>query len=325
MKIKVNTSMKFTPADMNPNAMIATNNPMMGAADIFDTHTPPQDEVSARKRMAETEASTPSIDPSDYRARLLAESTHNPFYPVEVTGDVLHGPDSFGPAGPIPLLLKTIIMGGSIMLLVIGRDKDVEHLHDSWANVTLLVSTVYVCSSWFHTVCSCFATIESHEIDFLQNITWALYTIAGPGEIMVFLLYFALHIFGNNDDDTKDVNAYEEDIVEKWPSTVWVHAIAMFVVLVEGLIINRIPIRLLHFGIPAVYSGCYFVWSIFWVIRDVIGDHGGDAIVATIVFFVLTPIAFAIVYGLSLPSRRYSHTLNQRFDAMIDHLDYVKV
>lgn len=270
--------------------------------------TPPVTSNAAIK--SELTPSTPyTVDDQSIWSRLQAELKHNPFYPVEVTGDVLHGPDSFAPTGPLPLFGKTLVTAGCIALLVLGRVDPVDVL-DSWANMTLWLSTIYLCSSWLNTVYNSLKTQEPTDITFLQQISWALYAIVGPCEIVVFSVFFAM-------------NLLDEEV--HLGDTIKVHALTMVIVLVEGLVINRIPLRALHSVLLDIYTGIYFVLAMIARNQDVIGNHGLETKVTALICFVFGPVSFVAVYAFSLGHRKYSHTLARRYDGSEVSDSYVQV
>lgn len=234
-----------------------------------------------------------------FTQRLTAELTHPAFYPMEVTGDVLHGPNTFGPTGPLNLLSKTLVLGASLCVAYMGRIKDTGALLDILANVTLLVSVIYIFMSWSHTAQGSFSAEKPIEISFLQKITWVFYVIAAPAELVIATSYVDLDIM----DEDENVNVHMN-------TTVLSHAGMAALLLFEGMVINRIPIRALHGVIFATYMAIYFAGTMLQLFGDVMGDYQDDAIKAAEIFFLMTPLAFLAVYGLSFPFRRYSLTLD---------------
>jgi hypothetical protein len=94
-------------------------------------------------------------------------------------------------------------------------------------------------------------------------------------------------------------------------------------VLIDGLMVNRVPVRLKHFPVVFVMTLLYLIWSIIQnlvvennpnfdddddALYDVLSwkkDPKSAAIVAVIVLMVVSPTIFMIVWGISLCSRRY--------------------
>jgi hypothetical protein len=247
--------------------------------------------------------------------RFCAELKHPAFSPQEVTGQVIHGPQSFSPAGSCTLLAKTIPMAWTVSLLVLGlfgSEPPRAFFFAYLTNVTLLTATVYFLISWWNslvaTACSAMTSSQtSPNIHLMHKIVWALFAVAAPAEIVVTVGYWAMDW-----DGTMETALDYQNIM--------VHGGAMILVLIEGLAINRIPLRLRHFGLLVLYMMAYLVWtlihaftmigdptsqdddSIYEGVLDWKSDPLTTAGYAALFIFGLAPVSFLLVYGMSLYS-----------------------
>jgi len=96
---------------------------------------------------------------------------------------------------------------------------------------------------------------------------------------------------------------------------VFEHGILAFIVLIDGNIISRIPLRLKHGLSYQAYNFTYLTWTVLFAlstaskspIYDVLdwnNDPSGAATVASIVLLVICPLIFVFCWWFSLPRRR---------------------
>jgi hypothetical protein len=169
------------------------------------------------------------------------------------------------------LILSDIIMGWAVI-----ADNPGFYLAyvTHW---TLLISFFYMTLSLLHAMtiptshCCCFCNSSSsssssssnHDPPYNNNIhnneewsssvscriklTWALFTVSAHAEILVTLLFWLL--------------VYDSSSAISYP-TIMSHGIVLLLVIIDGLVINRIPIRIKHFWFCSLYYLLYIVWSI---------------------------------------------------------------
>jgi hypothetical protein len=180
--------------------------------------------------------------------RFCAEFKHPAFAAEEVTGQVIHGPQSFSPAGTCTLLGKTIITAWTVSTLVLGFFSSTSPRAFYFAyltNVTLAITALYLLLSWWNSlVATTYSTSTSPNIHPMHTIVWALFAVAAPAEIVVTVGYWAM------DWDGTMLTAF--DYVN-----IMVHGGVMILVLAEGLVLNRMPLRLRHYGLLVLYMLAY--------------------------------------------------------------------
>lgn len=272
--------------------------------------------------------------------RINTELRHPPFSAEEpvTNGAVLHGPNTFGPNGRWFLFTKTVLVIWTITVMVDGilstpssskNDGSIAIPHVFyWAYLThwtLTMSLFYLVTSWYHTLHSTTSSNLSLQIQrpfghdsandtksltWFHKLTWMLFVIAAPGEIVVALGYWGLEWDGTA----------ESALVY---SNVMVHGVIVAVVLVDGFVLNRIPLRLTHAMFLLLYLSAYLVWTVVYETLDIdnpwtTDDDGnmyddhlyralqwqddllGTMIAAAQLLFVAVPVAFTVVWGLSL-------------------------
>lgn len=101
----------------------------------------------------------------------------------------------------------------------------------------------------------------------------------------------------------------------------------MIICLVEGLVVNRIPLRIQQIVFPMIIAVLYLTWTLIHALLLNVGnpnvngtDGDDDAIyqsiswkrrpvaalmIATLTVVVVVPFLFMVTYVLSLPMRRY--------------------
>lgn len=243
--------------------------------------------------------------------RLRAETKHRAFDPKEaILGQVINGPASFAPNGRWPLLAKTLLFGWTTSVMVDGLlDYDPVSFYPAYlTNVSLIITVIYFFSSWLNTVQSTLSSssLDNTSVTFWHNISWALYALAAPAEIIVTAGYWGMEW-----DGSMAVIGYRN---------IMVHGGVLLLVLFEGSFVNRIPLRLRHFAFLVFYLIGYFVWTLIHSVLEIGNpttpedddslyavlqwktDPLSTAKIAAIFMFVLAPIAFGTVYGLSLYS-----------------------
>ncbi|KAL7518710.1 hypothetical protein ACHAWX_003520 [Stephanocyclus meneghinianus] len=143
----------------------------------------------------------------------------------------------------------------------------------------------------------------------LVKITWSLFAIALPAEVVICLLFWVL----------------EFDGTVRYVSMM-VHGVGIILIVIDGLIVNRIPLRMKQFFLFEGFSALYLLWSIAFSFSGLgnpykeSGAQDDDAIyssmrwktdtasavtVAALALLVANPIVFLLCRAVSrLPPRR---------------------
>ena len=149
----------------------------------------------------------------------------------------------------------------------------------------------------------------NNELGLLAKITWALFAIAFPGELIITILYWTLEFDG-------DVGYV----------SIMVHAGLFILLFIDGTLLSRIPLRMKQFVFFEIFSLSWVIWSIIHALASVgnpykdDGTQDDDAIYASVrwrentqgsvilvllVLFVANPIAWVVCWALSrLPKMR---------------------
>ena len=170
------------------------------------------------------------------------------------------------------------------------------------SNWSLTYASLYLLLSFAITICE-----NSSRLIF--NLTWGLFSIATVHEIAVIILFW-----------TQEYNprTYKIDYY-----IIMTHGIVGFVVLVEGLIINRVPVRLKHCFLVLAFAVLFVVWDLLQnLVFHVNPYHDDDddalydslrwqkdpkaaGILTAIVLVVVIPVVQIVVWLLSFWNRRY--------------------
>lgn len=237
----------------------------------------------------------------------------------EPTGNSIDIANTFAPASPRfhhVLVLRVLLLVWSIISLVFS-------LRD-WGEPNRFIYLGYLTHLGFviaivYQITACIVTV--HRKSLTQPLTknademsqyngpsklvktmWFLYSLSAPNEILITILYWAL------DYPTKGG-------VPKY-SSVYVHGILAVLLLIDGNLIARIPIRIKHFITFEIYCVLYLTWSLIHALSGVgNGDKDGDLLynvidwkdkpISTLITVVLllliaTPMIFMLVWLLSL-------------------------
>lgn len=237
--------------------------------------------------------------------------------------NAIHVQKSFAPTNlfGMPVLLRWFLC--YVTYAVIRSDyHDAIHHKESniivyfshLTNITLVVSLCYQALSSFLSI---LAIVRSkHDIILYQPqievknmqkgqirpgafvcLTWLLYSISLPCEFVVAIGYWSLDY--NPDIPMTFVNFYK-------------HAMIGFFILIDGLILGRIPLRAKHWKGVFIYGILYLLWSLVYSYYKMGKHHGviyafidwrGNPHQAAAVFFlllfVMAPIVFYICWLIS--------------------------
>jgi hypothetical protein len=139
--------------------------------------------------------------------------------------------------------------------------------------------------------------------------TWVWYSIAVNNAIIVTGLYWGIE-YERNLYPVLDFNSYTD------------HGGSGILLLIEGLLINRVPIRIKHYFAVLLFAILYVVWTAIHDIVLTVNPQSGDdkplfpllpweedvigaVTVILMVLFVLIPLLHVFVWVLSTLGRRY--------------------
>eukprot|EP00551_Chaetoceros_affinis_P012512 CAMPEP_0203681762 /NCGR_PEP_ID=MMETSP0090-20130426/43673_1 /ASSEMBLY_ACC=CAM_ASM_001088 /TAXON_ID=426623 /ORGANISM="Chaetoceros affinis, Strain CCMP159" /LENGTH=521 /DNA_ID=CAMNT_0050550379 /DNA_START=263 /DNA_END=1828 /DNA_ORIENTATION=+ len=140
---------------------------------------------------------------------------------------------------------------------------------------------------------------------FIVCLNWFLYTIVQPAELVIALGYWLYEAPPYSKTDLLYTNIYK-------------HGIIGILLLIDGNIIGRIPIRMKHLFVFCIYEHLYLFYSIFFGFSENFGlrhNHGiiynnlnwkrdsQDAIwLAVVLLYAISPLVFMFCYLISLLS-----------------------
>jgi hypothetical protein len=152
------------------------------------------------------------------------------------------------------------------------------------------------------------SSYSPHRCNFILKFTWALFSVATVQGICIALLYWAF--------------VWETH----WGfqiDNVMTHGGCLLMVLIDGLLINRIPLRINHMLLTTLLAVLYLIWSVIqnvvWKYNPV-HDDDDDAlydvlkwreettsaiILSVIIVFVAIPLFTSLLWCVSLPGRHY--------------------
>jgi hypothetical protein len=144
------------------------------------------------------------------------------------------------------------------------------------------------------------------------KLAWAFFPLAATLEAVIVMLYWKV-----------DFQAGTEVNYMGYMK----HGGVFVIVLLEGLIVDRVPVRLCHLVYPMIVAICYLLWTLVHGLLARIGNpHKNDTtaddnaiyeainweerpesslIICLVSLGMLVPLLFLGVYLLSLPFRRY--------------------
>jgi hypothetical protein len=169
------------------------------------------------------------------------------------------------------------------------------------SNWSLIYATIYISLSFF-------VSLGWSSLLFIK-MTWAMFSIAIVHQILVFFLFWFLEY-----DSDYDLDYY----------TIMTHGGVALCVVLDGLIVNRTPVRIKHWFPTFAMSVLYTIWNIIhsyvveenpWIDDDDQiyiysalnwrDDFVQAAVTIGIVILFVSPVFHLIIWRLSLCSRRY--------------------
>lgn len=159
-------------------------------------------------------------------------------------------------------------------------------------------------------------------VGFLVKTTWALFAIALPVEIVITILYWVL-VF---DGEVKYVS-------------VMVHGGGMVLIIIDGFLLSRIPLRMKQFILFEIFTILYLIWNVVHAYSGIGNPYNdgesqdddaiyaslawqnntmGAAILSAAIVFVANPVLFLLCWSFAwiLPKRLCDKD-EQRFKASL--------
>jgi hypothetical protein len=203
-------------------------------------------------------------------------------------------------------LVKFVIWGIVLYTYVVGwlRSRpDLDFYLAYLTNWSLTYAAIYMTLSLLNTWCC--------NVLSILRATWIMYSVASVHQVAVTLLFWLVEY----DPDKNVIDYY----------TVMAHGGVAVLVLFEGILVNRVPVRLKHYLFNFVLASLYLGWTIIQTLVLRYNPNAGDddddvaiydvirwknnptqaGIVAALVLFVFLPIDQLLIWGISLCCRRY--------------------
>lgn len=255
--------------------------------------------------------------------RISFEARESIFSLKEPNGQYVHVANSFAPDSPRfhhILLLRIVLLIWSIVSLVHSIESRPEE--EGFIYLAYLTHQGLVISIFYQLI-ACVVTFykksliqpnadSNYELNALMKTMWLLYFLSVPLEIIITALYWTLE-YPTTEGPLKYRSLYG-------------HAILALMLLIDGNLIARIPLKIKQVLAIVVYVVLFLIWTIihaFSGIGDGNNDSGSDllydvvdwkgdplktSIIFVIVLTVVAPIVFLLIWTLSLAGTR--HTIN---------------
>jgi hypothetical protein len=169
------------------------------------------------------------------------------------------------------------------------------------SNWSLVYATIYISLSFF-------VSLGLSSLLFIK-LTWTMFSITIVHQILVMFLFWFLEY-----DSDYDLDYY----------TIMTHGGVALCVVLDGLIVNRTPVRIKHWFPTFAMSFLYTIWNVIhsyvieenpWIDDDDQiyiysalnwrDDFGQTAMTIGIVILLVSPLFHLLIWRLSLCSRRY--------------------
>jgi hypothetical protein len=229
----------------------------------------------------------------------------HPFRVEEADGKLIDLNASFAPRPAwISVFIKFILFAAAAAIMADGLlDTTPTFLYFAYlTNWSLIVTLLYFFFSMIVTLYPPFIT-GTNNPPFLIKFTWMLFAVAAPAELTVTVLYWGLEFSG--------------DFSEMIYRDLMTHGVFTILLFWEGFSVNRIPIRISQQWFFFLYITLYLSWTLLndyfeiadpaslddgliYTILSWIEEPVERKIVAAFALFFAVPLAFAIVWLLSL-------------------------
>ena len=226
--------------------------------------------------------------------------------------EVLDMPASFSSRGFVAIVLKPLLYAVCIGTLHLSIANDPRPFWLAYlTHWSLVISVAYALVSCFNTIVPVAQPVTSTSpVGFRLSLMWVLFQVAAHSELLITTLYWSLI----SERGSEDFNL----------NNLLIHGGVSLAVLVEGLVANRIPVRLRHFWFVCILYALYLVWTLFHSLLFDIGnpdisdedlETNDDAIYsvldwvdrpeetgirAALILGAASPILFLVIWGLSM-------------------------
>jgi len=242
----------------------------------------------------------------------------------ESSGRYIDVADSFAPASPRfhhVLLLRAGILVLSIISLALSLYYEENYF--MWlgylTNLGLVISIAYQITACIVTFRRKYLTqpnADFHdELSIPMKIMWFLYVWSVPNELIITLLFWAL------DYPVKEDKSLRFDTFTN-------HGIIALLLLIDGNLIARIPLRIKNIVVMEIYSILYLIWTVIHAISGIgNGTNEGDLlyevidwknkpiatlITSVLIVVVVVPIMFMLAWLLSLIGKGFTFAGGRR-------------
>jgi len=245
----------------------------------------------------------------------------------ESSGRYIDVADSFAPASPRfhhVLLLRAGILVLSIISLALSLDDAAENRF-IWigylTHLGLIISIAYQITACIVTYRRKYLTQPNanfhDELSMPIKIMWFLYVWSVPNELIITLLFWTLDY---------PVTVKEDKSLQFHTFTT--HGIIALLLLIDGNLIARIPLRIKHIAVIEIYSILYLIWTVIHAISGIgNGTNEGDLlyevidwknkpiatlITSVLIVVVVVPIMFMLAWLLSLIGKGFTFAGGRR-------------
>jgi len=258
----------------------------------------------------EAEESAPPPSSFDrYRSRLRSEFSMGFFQHEDFDGRILDMKSSFGVYQDRRKYLLIGVRSFFLGLLVYD-------FVASWLDREAPIWYMAYLSHWslFYAIVylslSLFISFDLCTSDRLFHATWIVFSVTFPHEAGVLLLFWPL--------------SYDPNIHDLDYDNIMTHGGALVLVLVDGMILSRVPVRLKHLSVTLVFALLYSIWTILQniVLQQGPEDSTNDddalydvlkwrktplaaSMLCVTILALLFPLLYLLGWLLSLPRRRY--------------------
>lgn len=242
----------------------------------------------------------------------------------EPSGQYIDVADSFAPASNRfhhIIIVRIVFLVWSIVSLALSISKEEDEdrfLYLGYlTNQGLIFSIAYQMSV-------CVLTLQRESLkqpnpDFQEGlstslkITWFLYALCVPTEILITILYWVLVYDGRR-------NIYY--------ATIYTHGILVFLILIDGNFVARIPLRLKQIVFVVIYGILYAVWTFIHSVSGIgNGSKDGEGIydvlnwkdkpektviISAIICIVVIPVIYMLAWLLSLVGKGFAFNGTRR-------------
>ena len=255
-----------------------------------------------------------SVPPSmNVCTRLCSELTMPPFQIQEIDNKIVNIPASFCPS-PLWLTgsIKFLLLVLSVTTLSFGILDWSPTYFDyffGFDHCTLVITVLYFILSLYNTAFPPIFT-SAGDPTLCIKCTWALFAVAAPAQLLSTIIFWGIE-FINGDERTRTIVSY------------MVHGGLFVLLMMEGLILNRIPIRACHLVYPFRLVTLYIIWTVLYEYFEIgymiepnadegstnlypyfswKDDPGMAAAICATTLLVILPVLFTMIWLISLSS-----------------------